>query len=62
MKEKGRMVLMKEEEEEGAADWRGRAIGRIRDKIAFLGNEDGHHGNCSWESHDTEEWERERGR
>lgn len=34
--------------------------GQERDKIAFPGNEDGHHGNCSWESHDAEEWKRER--
>lgn len=28
---------------------------KIRDRIAFLGNEDGHHGNCSQKSHDAEE-------
>lgn len=35
---------------------------RIGDKLAFLGNEDGHHGNCSQESHDAEERVRERAR
>ena len=41
--------MLMEEKEEGAASWmrRTRERGRESDKIAFLGNEDGHHGNCS---------------
>lgn len=34
---------------------------RERGGTAFLGNEDGHYGNCSWESHNAEEWESETG-
>lgn len=36
-----------EEEKENAAEWKEKARESESDTIAFLGNEDGLHGNCS---------------
>lgn len=59
-------MMVMEEKQEGASEWLGRERERERerigDKLTFLGNEDGHHGNCSQESHDAEEQERARKR
>lgn len=39
-------MLMEENDEEGAAELMGKRV-KMGYKIVFLGNEDGHHSNCS---------------